>query len=110
MVWSKQRKRILRYLTFGLLGLFVAGMMASWFVAGWLVSPQPRRIGSPPADLPAKTISLASNSGSTIAGWHIPAERHKGVIVLVHPLRGSRLFMLERARLFVRGRVFDCDD
>jgi len=82
-----------------MLGLICVGLIASWFVAGWLVSPQPRLIGDPPTDLPAKSISLVSDSGTAVAGWHIPAETPEGVVVLLHPIRGSRLSMLERARL-----------
>ena len=82
-----------------MLVLLFVGLIASWFVAGWLVSPQPRQIGEPPPDLPATSISLVSDSGSTVAGWHIPSETPYGVMVLLHPIRGSRLSMLERARL-----------
>jgi fermentation-respiration switch protein FrsA (DUF1100 family) len=56
-------------------------------------------VGDPPADLPATTITLDSRSGGSIAGWHIRSVDHRGVIVLLHPYRGSRLAMLNRARL-----------
>ena len=80
-------------------GLVLVGLIASWVVAGWLVAPQPGVIGDPPTDLPATSFSLASDSGTTVAGWHIPSQNSKGVVVLLHPIRGSRLSMLERARL-----------
>ena len=80
-------------------GLLVVGLIASWVVAGWLVAPQPRMIGDPPTDLPATSILLVSGSGTTVAGWHIQSQTSKGVVVLLHPIRGSRLSMLERARL-----------
>jgi len=76
----------------------VLGLFASWFVAGKLVESRPQKIGSPPADLRAALISLQSESGAAISGWHIPADDSRGVIVLLHGIRGSRLSMLERAR------------
>jgi uncharacterized protein len=76
-----------------------AGLFASTFVAGQLVTPRQRKIGLPPADLPATSISLKSDSGATIAGWHIPADNRNGAIVLLHGIRGSRLSMLDRARM-----------
>lgn len=79
--------------------LLFVGLGGSWFVAGKLVSPQPEVIGDPPEDLPTVEISLPSESGSTIAGWNIPADNLQGVVVLFHGIRGSRLAMLERARL-----------
>ena len=79
--------------------LLVVGLVFSWIVAGRLVAPRPRVIGDPPSDLLVTPISFASDSGSTIAGWHIPSGTSQGVVVLLHPIRGSRLSMLERARL-----------
>ncbi len=83
----------------GTLGLLCTGLIASWAFAGWLISPQLREIGDPPAGLPVMSISLDSDSGATLAGWHIPAEKPEGVVVLLHPFRGSRLSMLDRAQL-----------
>ncbi len=99
MAWSNRRGLIIRRSVIGLLVLLFLGLVGSWFVAGWLVSPQLRVIGDPPTDLPATSISLVSNSGTTVAGWHIPTETHDGVVVLLHSIRGSRLSMMERARL-----------
>lgn len=79
--------------------MLVVGLVASWIVGGWLVAPQPCAIGEPPSDLPATSISLASDSGATVSGWHLRAEGGEGVVVLLHPNRGSRLSMLQRARL-----------
>lgn len=78
--------------------VLAVGLLVSWFVAGQLVASRPQKIGSPPADIHATSISLGSKSGATISGWHIPADDSRGVIVLLHGIRGSRLSMLERAR------------
>ena len=98
MALSK-RRRIVRRLALVMGGVLVVGLIVSWNVAGWLVAPQPRVIGDPPTDLPATSISLVSDSGTAVAGWHIPSQTSQGVVVLLHSLRGSRLSMLQRARL-----------
>lgn len=99
MVPSNRLRHIIRRSIIGLLALLVVGVIASWFVAAWFFAPKPHLIGDPPTDLPVTSISLVSDSGSTIAGWHIPSGNLKGVVVLFHPILGSRLSMLERARL-----------
>ncbi len=91
-------RRRIRYATIGVLCVLVVGFFASWFVAGQLVAARPQEIGFPPANLRAALISLESESGATISGWHIVADDSRGVIVLLHGIRGSRLSMLERAR------------
>lgn len=99
MVWPERRKRIAVRFLIGMAGLILTGLIASWIVAGRLVSPAPSVVGNPPADLPAVCFTIDSESGETIAGWHIPADAPNGVVVLLHSLRGSRLSMLDRARL-----------
>ena len=96
---SEPRQRTIRRCVIGVLCLLVVGVFTSWVVAGWLIAPRPRVIGDPPADLPAISVSLVSDSGNTLAGWHIPSKTTKGVVVLLHPFRGSRLSMLARAQL-----------
>ena len=76
----------------------IAGLVISWFVAGALIAPAPGIVGNPPSDLPVTAFAVESDSGSTINGWHVQAEESRGVIVLLHGIRGSRLGMLNRAR------------
>ncbi len=77
----------------------IPGLILTWFMAGSLVAAHPQVVGDAPADLPAISISLYSESGSCLAGWHIRSSGRRGVIVLVHPYRGCRLVMVNRARL-----------
>lgn len=98
-VQSKSRKRLIRRLLTGTTGVLVLGMTVSWVVASYLIAPQPQVIGDLPADLSGSSITLESTSGSTIAGWHIQASNSRGVVVLLHGMRGTRLSMLRRARL-----------
>lgn len=80
-------------------GSLAIGFLVVWIVTGQLVAARPQTIGSPPSDLPAVSIVLHSESGSTVAGWHIPADSRQGVVVLLHGIRGSRISMLDRARM-----------
>ncbi len=98
LVLSVQRKLILRRILIASSCVIIAGLIVSWIVAGELVSPQPRIIGDAPSELNATSFRIASESGATISGWHTQAESSRGVIVLIHGIRGSRLTMLERAR------------
>ena len=79
--------------------IFALFCCAMWVVGGTLVVPSPVDVGDLPADLPGDTIRLESDSGVTVVGWHIRSKERRGVIVLAHPYRGSRLAMLNRARL-----------
>jgi fermentation-respiration switch protein FrsA (DUF1100 family) len=79
--------------------LLVPALVVTWITAGSLVAARPQTVGEPPADLPGASITLNSESGSCLVGWHIPSEHKRGVIVLAHPYQGSRLCMLDRARL-----------
>ena len=79
--------------------LMIAGLTASWMVAGALVAPNPCVVGDPPRELNATAFTVNSSSGSAISGWHTQPEASNGVIVLLHGIRGSRLTMLDRARM-----------
>ncbi len=90
---------MLRIATIAMLLLTIAGLITSWIAAGVLVAPCPSAIGAPPADLNATAFTMNSESGSMISGWHTQPEHSNGVIVLLHGIRGSRLSMVDRARL-----------
>jgi uncharacterized protein len=65
-------------------------------------SPARARIGPPPADLPAQTVTMASGSGYALAGWFVPGTPRAGAVLLLHGVRANRLEMLERARFLHR--------
>ena len=96
---SIRPRLMLRFATIAVLLLTIAGLIISWIAAGVLVSPCPSAIGSPPAELNATAFTINSESGSMISGWHTQPEHSNGVIVLLHGIRGSRLSMVDRARL-----------
>lgn len=65
---------------------------------GWYLSnPAPSRAGLPPAGFPVEDINLQSPTGTRLSAWFAPAEPERGAILLLHPLRGSRRTVLERA-------------
>jgi pimeloyl-ACP methyl ester carboxylesterase len=69
-----------------------------------LTSPNNCEIGKPPTDLPVESVQFTSSSGATLHGWFVSGQSGKGVIILMHGIRGNRLQMLDRARfLFHAG-------
>jgi len=79
--------------------ILIIGLASSWYVAGRFVAPAPRSIIQPTIDLQLKDIEIRSESGSILAGWHVQANKTKGVIVLLHGIRSSRMQMIDRAKL-----------
>lgn len=79
--------------------LVVALLVVSWCVGSALVAPNPHDVGDPPSELNATVFTANSDSGSRISGWHARPESVAGVVVLLHGIRGSRLSMLDRARM-----------
>ena len=87
---------------FSIAALCIAGIGfgGAWIAGTEAASPAPKRIGTPPADLPIEAITIPSDSGSRLAAWFIPGEPHQGAVLLLHGIRANRLEMLGRARFF----------
>jgi fermentation-respiration switch protein FrsA (DUF1100 family) len=66
-----------------------------------LSSPAPFAIGQPPSVLPGiETVEIPSASGTRLHGWWVPGSTvGGGTVVLMHGVRGSRLQMVDRARV-----------
>ncbi|MEX2171581.1 MAG: alpha/beta fold hydrolase [Pirellulales bacterium] len=103
---SRRRRwaRRLLYLFVILLISFIGLAVLSWRVGGQLIAPAPRTVGPAPADFPCKNVSIRSESGSTLAGWFAVPENPRGVVVLLHGIRSTRLSMLQRARQLYAAR------
>jgi alpha-beta hydrolase superfamily lysophospholipase len=93
-------KRCALAIAVALAAAVIATFVVCWRIALAAVAPAHFVVGPPPANFPCEAIQLESRSGAKIAGWHAPVEHSRGVVVLLHPIRGSRLAMIERARLF----------
>ncbi len=69
-----------------------------WLAGTMLSHSVHHPLGALPADLKGRHVTFPSTSGATIHGWLIEGQLGKGVILLMHGVRDSRLSMLERAR------------
>ena len=79
--------------------LIIVGLFAPVLAVGLrLSSPRPAVIGPPPSILAgAEPVEIASQSGATLHGWHLPGRPGGGGVVLMHGIGGSRLQMVRRA-------------
>ena len=55
-----------------------------WFAGTALSHSTNRKIGNLPPDLQGRNVEFPSASGSTIHGWWIAGQPHKGAIILMH--------------------------
>lgn len=95
-------RRGLLVLALALTVALVAGLAAS-AVIGWaLTRPMNERVGAAPADLPARDVTIHSETGRDVRGWLVPGRPDRAGILLLHGLRGDRRSMVPRARLLHR--------
>jgi fermentation-respiration switch protein FrsA (DUF1100 family) len=77
----------------------VALLVASVIAVGlFLSAPARATIGTPPDDIHAEQVVIASASGATLRGWFVAGRPGGGAVVLMHGVQGNRLSMLPRAR------------
>ena len=81
-----------------LITAFIA-CLVSWLVAGKLIAPMQGKVEIPASGLPVENVKVKSQSGSTLAAWHIQAAGERGVVALFHGIRANRTSMFERAKL-----------
>lgn len=93
--WRRIRKWLAILVCIGIVALVVV----AWLVGGVLVAPANRTVGDPPADFPATSVQIQSESGTTVAVWHLTNPDSNATAILVHSIRGDRRSMLSRARL-----------
>lgn len=94
---SRTRIRWARLVAVALCVSLFCGITAAWFLGSALCSPRLRAVSRPSA-LPLEDVSFKSESGATLHGWALRAHEAKGVVVLMHGIRGTRLDMLRRAQ------------
>ncbi|MFZ1219543.1 MAG: alpha/beta fold hydrolase [Chthoniobacterales bacterium] len=78
-------------------------VFVAWFAGAILTAPIPREIGKLPQDLSGMSVDFRSESGSQIHGWLIPGQGGRGLVIIMHGVRASRLDMLGRARFLSRA-------
>ena len=80
-------------------GIAACGFVLTIWLAGTVLSwPARQRVGAVPADIRGEAIEFNSASGAMLKGWLLMGEVGKGVVILMHGVRGNRLQTLERAR------------
>jgi alpha-beta hydrolase superfamily lysophospholipase len=93
------RKSRRRLLIVGCL-VFAVLLATEFYYANRLVAPANRAVGQPPAELNVVATTIASDSGSNLATWYVPADNAHATVILLHAIRADRRAMLSRARLF----------
>lgn len=68
---------------------------AAWLVGSQLIATRYYRL-APPAALQAQTVALTTRAGAAVEGWLVPGTG-KGVVLLLHGIRGDRSYMTARA-------------
>lgn len=91
------KRRILKAAAIAMLTMAFAALAGAWIVGGVLTHPARAVIGVPPADFPARDVSIKSSSGALVHGWFAPGPG-RGAVLLLHGVRANRLSMLDRAR------------
>jgi len=92
------RTRMIRRALTTVFALLLLFLIVAWLIGGRLIAPANRTVHAP-SDMAVTEFKVGSNSGSEIAGWSLLNEPGNPVVILLHPLRGSRKSMLGRARL-----------
>jgi fermentation-respiration switch protein FrsA (DUF1100 family) len=88
------------------IALKIAGALASvcvlflWFVGTALTASANRPVKLP-ANLSASPVTIASASGAQLRGNFLAGNTSKGVIILMHGVRGNRSDMADHAQLFL---------
>lgn len=85
-----------------LCGFALLAISTFWAVCERMIAPVPMAISEINVSIPVSPISLETESGATVKGWAVRSDQNFATIVLLHPLRGSRLTMLSRASLLHR--------
>lgn len=95
-------RRFIRRAGFATATGLIALAGVAWFLAGSLLAPANSVVGPPPTDFPAAALTLKTLHKSPVAAWHLIAPDSSATVILLHPVRGSRLTMLSRAKLLHR--------
>jgi len=100
---NRVTRRVVKRLV-ALAGILLVLAIASIVCVGWILGhPVQARVGNPPADLNAETVTFKSDSGANVAGWWCPISNDRGAVLLLPGIRANRLSMIERARFLRRA-------
>jgi hypothetical protein len=82
--------------------LILVAIACVLFVGCLLAHPVQTRIGNPPADLQAESVTFPNDSKCKCPRLVVPSTESYGAILLLPGIRANRLSMVDRAR-FLRG-------
>jgi len=94
---SGNRKPRIRYLITIIPLLFVAGLCFSWFFGSSLIAPAQRAVILP-ENFAGTEVNFPSASGATLLGNFLKGQSGRGVIILMHGIRGNRGAMAKHAQ------------
>jgi len=78
--------------------IVTALLIIPYAIGSLLSAPQQHTIGSAPTDLPIETITITTQRGNELSAWFIAGDMSKGVVLLMHGVRSTRLQMVDRAK------------
>jgi alpha-beta hydrolase superfamily lysophospholipase len=92
-----KRNPWIRRLTIASALILTGGFCFSWLVGSSLVAPAQRPVALPP-DFAGSEVNFTSASGATLRGNFLKGESGKGVVILMHGVRGNRGAMAKHAK------------
>ena len=93
----------IRLLAAAALAAPVVVIAGALWIGDRLISPARARMNTAPVSLATESVSFASASGATLAGWYVAGRPQCPTLVLMHPLRGNRQAMTGRAEFLARA-------
>lgn len=76
---------------------FVVAAIGVWGAGEVLSAPARSLVGPPPSALKARGVVLETVAGQSVAGWFAEGTPGRGVVLLLHGVRGDRRQMVDRA-------------
>lgn len=99
-----KQRRWRRVIVFVLLAVLVVVAGTPWVLAGRLIAACPNDCGPCPDTLPnGVEISLQDIDNRVVRGWRFQPNAPRGVVVLLHGIRGNRQSMLPRAQMLTEA-------
>lgn len=92
-----------RVATSGLVAVALLGAVAPALSSCVLARPAQARVGPPPPELGAESVTFQSGSGATVRAWFSPGRPGAGAVLVLHGVGANRLAMRDRARFLHRA-------
>ncbi len=100
---QKTKFRLGTTIGISLISFVIGVLLIAWWAGGTLIAPRLMSAYGLPPDLTGRPVEFPSLSGATLRGWFLPGNPGKGVLLLMHGIRATRLQMLDRAYFLRRA-------